>query len=154
MTTLKGIHNNLFCHHYSAIQILYFVLLVMTAIGLRASSRAIEISAQIFVIDMSIPSWHDGRLWLMRLGYYKLNRDNIKADDWIWIIDHSVQIGTEKCLVILGLRLSNLPIGRALTYEDVEPIELIPVTNCWSRSLKFNDPSSEPIVQFCEGLEL
>ena len=64
----------------------------------------------------------------MRLGYYKLNRAKVKADDWIWIIDHSVQIGAEKCLVILGVRLSNLPVGRSLAFDDVEPIELIPVT--------------------------
>ena len=100
----------------------------MVAIGLRASSRAIEISTAVFGIDMSIPSWYSGRLWLMRLGYYKLNRAKTKADNWIWIVDHSVQIGVEKCLVILGVRLSDLPIGRSLTYEDVEPIELIPVT--------------------------
>lgn len=50
------------------------------------------------------------------------------AEDWIWIIDHSVQAGVEKCLVILGIRLRDLPVNRALRYEDVEPIELIPVT--------------------------
>jgi hypothetical protein len=63
----------------------------------------------------------------MRLGYYKLYRPKIKASDWIWIIDHSVQTGPEKCLVILGVRQSDLPEGRPLTYKDVEPIELIPV---------------------------
>jgi hypothetical protein len=128
MTALVNSRNNLFYHHYSAIQIFYFISLVMAAIGLRASRRAIEISARIFGVNMSIPSWYSGRLWLMRLGYYKLNRAKIKADDWIWIIDHSVQIGEEKCLVILGIRLSDLPMGRSLRYEDVEPIELIPVT--------------------------
>jgi hypothetical protein len=127
-TELTNRQNNLFYHHYSATQIFYFISLVMAAIGLRASSRVIDISARIFGIDMSIPSWYSGRLWLMRLGYYKLNRAKIKSDDWIWIIDHSVQIGAEKCLVILGIRLSDLPIGRSLTYEDVEPIELVPVT--------------------------
>ncbi len=128
ITTVTNRKNNILFHHYSAIQIFYFVSLVMSAIGLRASSRVIEISARIFDIDMSIPSWYSGRLWLMRLGYYKVKRAKIKADDWIWIIDHSVQIGAEKCFVILGIRLSNLPVGRSLTYEDVEPIELIPVT--------------------------
>ena len=127
-TALTDGHNNLFHHHYSSIQIFYFISLVMAAIGLRASGRAIEISTNIFGINMSIPSWYSGRLWLMRLGYYKLNRAKIKADDWIWIIDHSVQIGAEKCLVILGIRLSDLPVGRSLKYEDVEPIEVVPVT--------------------------
>lgn len=76
---------------------------------------------------INTPTWYTGRLWLMRLGYYKLNVEKEKADDWIWIIDHSIQIGEEKCLVILGIRLCNLPTERALRYEDVEPIEMIPV---------------------------
>ena len=74
-----------------------------------------------------IPSWYTGRLWLMRLGYYKLHRPKIQADDWIWIVDHSVQIGQEKCLLILGVRVKDLPKDRPLTYQDVEPIDLIPV---------------------------
>lgn len=86
-----------------------------------------EISKQIFGLDMPIPSWYSGRLWLMRLGFYKLNRPKTLANDWIWIVDHSVQIGPEKCLVILGIRICDLPINRSLKYEDVEPIELIPV---------------------------
>lgn len=77
----------------------------------------------------SSPSWYSGRLWLMRLGYHKLHRPKKKASDWVWIIDHSIQMGTNKCLVILGIRLSELPKERALTYEDVEPLELVPVTH-------------------------
>lgn len=73
------------------------------------------------------PSWYTGRLWLMRLGYYKLHRPKTQAEDWIWIVDHSVQIGVEKCLMILGIRLKDLPQDRALTYQDVEPIDLVPV---------------------------
>jgi hypothetical protein len=83
---------------------------------------------KMFGLTIPTPSWYSGRLWLMRLGYYKLNRPKTRAEDWVWIIDHSVQIGSEKCLVILGIRLCDLPIDRALKYEDVEPIELIPVT--------------------------
>jgi len=79
------------------------------------------------LLDFGTPTWATGRLWLMRLGYYKLYAEKEKADDWIWIVDHSIQTGEEKCLVILGIRLCNLPTDRALKYEDVEPIELIPV---------------------------
>ncbi|NQE53591.1 hypothetical protein C5S29_08355 [ANME-1 cluster archaeon GoMg3.2] len=46
----------------------------------------------------------------------------------MWIVDHTVQLGAEKCLVILGFRLSNLPApGDCLSQEDVEPIALFPV---------------------------
>lgn len=97
------------------------------AIGLRGASRAMQVSMNLFGLNLQIPSWHAGRWWLMRLGYYKLTRLKERANDWVWIVDHSIQIGSEKCLVILGIRLSNLPTARSLKFEDVEPIELIPV---------------------------
>ena len=115
-------------HHYSGLQIFIWIALVtVAATHMRGASRAMELIFTHLNISLPTPSWFSGRLWLMRLGYYKLNRVKEKADDWIWIIDHSVQIGTEKCLIILGIRLKNLPKDRALTYNDVEPIELVPV---------------------------
>ena len=46
----------------------------------------------------------------------------------MWIVDHTVQLGDDKCLVILGVRLGDLPPAeRCLSHEDVEPIELVPV---------------------------
>ena len=51
-----------------------------------------------------------------------------QADDWVWIIDHTVQLGVEKCLLILGVRLSELASDLTLKHEDVEPIALYPVT--------------------------
>jgi hypothetical protein len=63
------------------------------------------------------------------LGYYKLTRAKARANDWVWIVDHSLQLGAEKCLVILGLRLSDLPDGgRSVSHADVEAIEVLPVT--------------------------
>jgi hypothetical protein len=74
------------------------------------------------------PSWYTGRLWRLRVGYYKLSRLKEQAADWVWIVDQTVQMGTEKCFVILGLRLSALPPpGTCLRQEHVEPIALSPV---------------------------
>jgi len=79
-------------------------------------------------LPLSSPSWFSGRLWLFRLGYFKLTRPKEHADDWVWIVDHTIQLGAEKCLVILGIRLCNLPApGSCLSQEDVEPIALFPV---------------------------
>ncbi len=95
---------------------------------MRGASRNLKIMLSFFHIEMSCPTWFCGRLWILRLGYYKLTREKDKADDWVWIIDHTVQIGAEKCLVILGIRLCNLPaVGTCLSHEDVEPIALVPV---------------------------
>lgn len=107
---------------------LWLSSVLSAATGLRAASKMMEILVPFFNLPVSTPSWYTGRFWLMRLGYYKLNRPKEQANDWVWIIDHSIQLSSEKCLVILGIRLCNLPTDRALIFADVEPIELIPVT--------------------------
>ena len=78
-----------------------------------------------------VPHYTTVRFWLLRVGLHKLNRPKEQASDWVWIIDHSNQIGKEKCLVILGVRVSQLPQpGKdyPLRLEQMEPIELEPVT--------------------------
>lgn len=105
---------------------LLFILTGRTS--LRGASRVFEIVSSFFQLGQASPSWYSGRLWLMRIGYYKLFREKEIADDWIWIIDHTIQIGNEKCLIILGIRQSALPVGELyMNHEDEEPIALLPV---------------------------
>jgi hypothetical protein len=63
------------------------------------------------------------RCWLMRLGLWALLRPLPRADDWAYLIDHTVQIGTTKCFAVVGLRLSEWP-DRCLGHGDVRLIEL------------------------------
>ncbi|MBI4672673.1 MAG: bZIP transcription factor, partial [Chloroflexi bacterium] len=116
-------------HQYSLGHIFLFLLLVLSAaIRLRAASRALQLCLSFFQLPWSGPSYHTGRLWLLRLGYYKLTRPKVQADDWVWIVDHTIQLGAEKCLVIVGLRLSALPpSGQCLSHAAVEPLALLPV---------------------------
>jgi len=116
-------------HQYSVGHVMLFASLVLSdAASLRCASRAMETMFSFLRLPLPAPSWFTGRLWLLRLGYHKLARPKEQADDWVWIVDHTVQLGSEKCLVILGLRLSALPpAGQCLSHEDVEPIELLPV---------------------------
>ena len=66
-----------------------------------------------------IPHPTTGRTWILRLGLYKLQRPKVKSDDWVWLADHVVQIGTEKVLNIVGVRLSDLPPrGECLALKD------------------------------------
>jgi len=79
--------------------------------------------------DETAPDWSTGRLWLLRIGLAALLRPKVVAGDWVWIVDHSIQIGQCKCLVILGIRLSELPEGQPLRHQDMELIALEPMTN-------------------------
>lgn len=89
-----------------------------------------EIVRSFFGVAGPCPSWYAGRFWLLRIGYYKLMRPKEQAEDWVWIVDHTVQLGAEKCLLILGVRLSQLARSDlVLSHEDVEPIALYPVTH-------------------------
>jgi hypothetical protein len=63
------------------------------------------------------------RCWLMRPGLYALRRPLERADDWAYLIDHTVQIGTTKCFAVVGLRLSEWP-DRGLEHGDLRLIEL------------------------------
>jgi hypothetical protein len=117
-------------HQYSVGHVkLYLDLVLADAISLRGSSRVIQTLMSALQLPLAVPGWPTGRLWLLRLGYYKLTRPKEQADDWVWIADHTVQIGSEKCFVILGLRLRDLPpIGQCLRHQDVELLALLPVT--------------------------
>jgi hypothetical protein len=103
---------------------LFLTLVLSAAVSLRGASRVLEVLG----LAGPTPTWFTGRLWLLRLGYYQLTRPKVLATDWVWIIDHTVQIGPEKCLVILGIRLSRLPADETcLQHADVELLDLVPV---------------------------
>ncbi len=116
-------------HQYSVGHVKLFADLVLSdAVSLRGASRVIEKMTSSLQLPLDVPMWHTGRLWLLRLGYYKLTYPKEQADDWVWITDHTVQIGARKCFVILGIRLSDLPrIGQCVSHQDVELIALLPV---------------------------
>jgi hypothetical protein len=80
-------------------------------------------------LDVAVASYYSVRLWLMRLGLHQLNRPKTQAADWMWIVDHTMQLGERKCLIIVAVRQSAWdPDDRVLSHEDVELIDLVPVT--------------------------
>ena len=121
-------------HQFSLAQVLLMVGWVLDGMPLRGTCGALDWMQEMPVnwgFDFPVPHFTTVRFWLLRLGYYKLHRPKEQASDWVWIIDHSNQIGQEKCLVILGVRLSQLPPPGPefpLSLPQMEPIELEPVT--------------------------
>lgn len=105
-----------------------FLRLVQAGISLRGTSRVLALLADVFGLPFDVPHWTTGRLWLQRFGLAQLAGPKAVAPDWVWLIDHSVQIGTQKVLVILGIRLTDLPPpGQCLTHDQMELIALEPM---------------------------
>jgi hypothetical protein len=96
-------------------------LILQANISFRAAPKAIHIAFSHFnvVKDQPLPSHKSISRWLTQIGLYKLNCQKEQANDWALIVDNSVQVGTQKCLVIIGTRLGNFA-GKALTFEDME----------------------------------
>jgi hypothetical protein len=103
-------------------------LVVQAGVTMRAVPRVFAILYHKLEATSVIPAANSVRWWLQRLGLYALREPLPKASDWVLLIDHSVQIGTVKVCVILGIRLCDVPYPRrALRYEDMQTIAVIPV---------------------------
>jgi len=117
-------------HRFSLEQIAFYVneLMLKSSLGQRATARVVATVAGWLGLDGPVPCATSGRIWLMRIGLYQLLRAKPVGDDWIWIVDHMVQIGQERCFVILGVRLSQLPpAGECLRREHLQLLNLLPV---------------------------
>lgn len=110
-------------------EILTFLQCILTGGAAMSSTATVfEIFVKLWDLPAEAPHWTTGRTWLMRLGVYKLTRPKPLADDWIWFIDHTVQIGVEKCLVVLGIQRCNLPPeGTCLTLAHLELLLVAPM---------------------------
>jgi hypothetical protein len=110
-----------------------FLRLVLQGVSLRGVPRVLAVVGEACGWELPIPHWTTGRLWLLRLGHALLTTTLERATDWAWLTDHSVQIGQEKCLVILGIRLQNLPPeGQCLRHTDLHLIALV-VRKSWTQ---------------------
>ena len=102
-------------------------------VGLRASMEALKIVWDCLSIQTPIPCWTSVRIWLCRMGVDGINHSLKAHDDWIWMADHSNQIGQEKMFIILGVRACNLPLqGQTLRHQDVHLLAVVPGTQ-WKR---------------------
>jgi hypothetical protein len=63
----------------------------------------------------------------MRYGLYRLRKNKHKRKDWIYIVDHTIELGSKKAFVILGVPLCEFrrrKDNRNLTNKDVEVLAI------------------------------
>lgn len=89
-------------HHYSLSTI---SLVVQQVIYVGHSYRSTAKSLR-FLPSFSYPYSPDHttiKSWIERIGLYELQRPKEKRDDWIFLVDLTLELGQEKALVIYGV---------------------------------------------------
>ena len=100
-------------HSHSVGVILLFLRMTLRgAVGFRGAASALEFVAAFFGTDELLVSANGGQMWLLRVGLFELLRAKEVADDWIWILDHTIQVGKGKCFVVVGVRIAILTAQR------------------------------------------
>ena len=96
---------------------------------MRAASRVVGVLNEINGAGVHLEPAHTTvQNFILRIGLYLLQQAQRSAEDWIWIVDNTITIGTLKCFVVLGIRQSDyLQLNQPLTHHDLEPLALIPV---------------------------
>ena len=71
---------------------------------------------------LKIPHFTTIIRWMTRFGYYLLKRSTKKIcsprKPWVCVADHTIQVGTNKAFVVIGIPVDRLKLGRALTLND------------------------------------
>ena len=63
---------------------------------------------------------------MLQYGLYELNQPKEKRDDWVYILDHTIEFGTKKCLLILGTTLEHMNNKSIqLEHKDVCVLKLV-----------------------------
>lgn len=117
---------------YSSAMILFCIQLFLNAsVSFRACSKICAILSS--YIKIRVPHFTTIRMWVLRLGYYCLDKPKEIRDDWVYIIDYTITTSKNKCLMILGISLAQLKEKQNFSpkLSDVEPlyISVIPKAN-------------------------
>jgi hypothetical protein len=106
----------------------FFVdLFLQTGVSLRCAAATFAVFVRHFHLDLPVPSFTSIRAWVLRLGCFALLRPLPQDVPWLWIIDHTIQIGAQKLFLIVGCPLADVPFGqRCLSLADLHLVALIP----------------------------
>lgn len=120
-------------HHEFGPKMISLCVNLARRIGLRAAPDVLKMIFDWLEVEAKLPDWTTVRTWMLRVGVAAIKQPIEQADDWVWLADHSNQIGPEKVLAVLGVRASKLPPpGQPLQHDDVRVLELTPGTS-WKR---------------------
>ncbi|HEB62583.1 MAG TPA: hypothetical protein ENI82_05460 [Bacteroidetes bacterium] len=81
-------------------------------------------------LDITPPSHSTIILWSKKFGLYHIERKIEKSDDWIIMLDESIEFGNDKMLAVLGIKEKDVDFDKALQYKDLECLAL-KISSSW-----------------------
>lgn len=93
----------------------------------RGVATTMKLLSQSF--SSQAPHYSSIKKWVGRIGLTELKREKEKREDWIFIVDLTLELGREKAIVIYGIseqvwREKILEEGRGLKHTDGEILEI------------------------------
>ena len=117
-------------------------MLLLCKTSTSASFRAIVIFIyllyQVLSLTKRVPCYNTLRMWMLKVGYYELTKEQEKYDDVVVIIDGSIQFGKDKIYLMYGIRQSEIPTDRALKLSDLMALYLV-VKETWNGEIISNE---------------
>jgi hypothetical protein len=98
---------------------------LQTSSGFRAIQKIIGIYILYMGLNMKEPSYSSILIWTKKVGLFQLEIQKDQADDWIIILDESIEFGHDKLLVIYGISSKKVNYESALNYQDLIPLTIV-----------------------------
>lgn len=114
-------------------------LVIHCSVSFRSVPKILSAFQEIFPllgcpIEWKIPHFTTVIRWNLRFGYSSLKQTlSTGSQQWICVIDHTVQVGCKKALVILRVPIEKLQGYGALKLQDVEVLYLQVQEKCNGR---------------------
>lgn len=117
------------CHNYKYTVTQVFISIkcfLGSSAGFRGLSSVFCI-LQEWMSSFIAPAYTTIRQWLLKIGLYKLNCPKYSPSGWFFIVDTSIQMGSQKCVVILGIKCKDICQDFCPSFDEAEVLVAKPL---------------------------
>ena len=124
-----------------------------TSSSFRAISKTMKILTDFVWLNVKIPTHTTIINWIQKMWYYLLTDIKELSNDWIIILDETIQLWRSKLFAIYWIKQSQLPNNRALEYEDLTPLhQSVRKTTTWEIIFEIISKLEENIWQIVQAV--
>jgi hypothetical protein len=146
--------------HQYPLWIVLFVVLLQRYGGMSLRSCRHCLVCMSFVgLSFRIPSHNSIRHWACKCGYFRVNYREVRKSSYVVYVDESIVFGSEKILLILGLPVDKIPVGRSVFHSDMDVL-YVGMSDSWTGEViaseldKINEKTPISYIVSDEGCNL